>query len=159
MSLQEFIDDDRAFNFPAVVLNKMTIGGIIHENNNNIYTIKHTNGDNVLAVDENNNLTDSTLKTYVDDVLGTVNEFNITQLSLIGGLQRQMASLNIAIQDTPNNTNFDNLQTQVNTLETKINNIENYIDELKVFFSKFKDAVFIEDPPNSGLEMNYENLI
>ena len=46
----------------------------------------------------------------------------------------------------------------INSLVATINTQTTYINKCRLFFESFKDAIFIENEPESGLEFNYDGL-
>ena len=152
MSLREFLDENNHFSHHAIKTNKMNIGGVTHELRNNQYLMKDKNGQVLMGFNEDNSLSDSSLKLYCDAIMGTVNQFNNTQLSVLGSMQRQITTLNINIQNVPTDANYEDLQAEIQTLKT-------YNTNLKELVLALKECLYISKSVNDESEFNFDNLL
>jgi hypothetical protein len=152
MSIREYLDENNHFNHHAIKTNKMNIGGITHELYNNQYLMKDKNGQVLMGFNEDKSLSDSSLKQYCDAILGTVNELNLTQLSVLGSMQRQITTLNINIQNVPTDANYEELQAEIQSLKTYNTNLKNLVLALK-------ESLYISKSSIDASEFNFDNLL
>ena len=150
--IREFLDENNTFNYHSIATNKVNVGGVSHETNLNQYSIKDVSGNVLMGFDENSNLSNSVIKTYCDEILGTVNEFNITQLAVLSGMQRQLTSLNNDVQNTPTDQSFTDLQNEVNDLKA-------YNEELKKLILAISESLYISKSTEDNSEFDYTNLL
>lgn len=142
MSLREYLDTDRAFNFHHIKTNKLKVGKVTHEEYNNMYHIKDDSDNHLLSFDSNRNLHTSAVKNYCDAIDAKHNVNHSTHAMMLRNITESITALS---QSVPTDENFDDLKTRVE-------NIENYINNIKEFMRVFSESVNLKNSNNTTFD-------
>jgi esterase/lipase len=158
MSLRSFLDTDNHFNVENIEATVLNIGGFIHEKIGDKYVIRSGTNAPLLAFDTDDNLFESSTKSYCDAISNNVTQLNATQISLVAGVQRHLTQLNLDIQNAPTDANFETLQADVSTLQGQVTTLTTYMNNMKRFINVIQQALNIVDPETDE-QYDFTNLL
>jgi hypothetical protein len=155
MSLREFLNNANEFEVGAIKSGKMNIGGFIHESAGGKYVIR-TGNTKLLHVDEHNTLQDSAIKTYVDNVIDSVDGIQQLHDELAGDLDALSTRVDASL--TTIRINIANLQQRATIMEAQSRTALAYVANMRRFMNAFSQSVNMIDP-ETGESFDFTNLI
>jgi hypothetical protein len=148
MSIRQYLDEEKAFNYHNIKTRQIKIGSITHTELDNIYHIRDQNNTHLLSFDSNRNLHTSVVKDYCDAIDAKHNINHATHSMSLATLSESFTTLSASV---PTDENFSALQNKVTALETYVNNVRHFMTALS-------QSVNLIDP-NTNNAFDFSNIV